>query len=352
MVYPRGTELHDYERTIVDELNITAYMAHADPNNPRTETFGAKYQLASSVIDADILRRGLYSIWSAPNKFDVVLTSRYLGKEVSIKSHQKHIHLAHGVHRGAFHLPPHNDYSDNTLYSYAQKLNRTLLKCREQRLLSNVDTLVVNSEFTAKMMDKCYSLEADKIICPPINVKEYYADRRSRDKFYLYLGRLDPVKRVEEIVESFNQMNINLLIAGTGELHDRLENIANDNVSILGYVSDEKKKMLFSNCSGFIQNTIAEPFGVTTVEALASGAPVIAVDDGNNPYLIQNRVNGVLFDRPCDIGAYKTSKSVKELQEAIKTAENTDWDHERIQQTADSYDISNILTEWKTIINE
>jgi glycosyltransferase involved in cell wall biosynthesis len=351
MVYPRGTELHDYERTIVDELNITAYMAHADPNNPRTETFGAKYQLASSVIDADILRRGLYSIWSAPDKFDAVLTSRYLGKEVSIKPHQKHIHLAHGVHRGAFHLPPRDDYSNNTLYSYAQKLNRTILKHREQRLLSNVDTLVVNSEFTAQMMQKYHDIEANTIIHPPIHTKDYYTDRESNKKFYLYLGRLAKIKRIEEIVEAFNKIDINLLIAGTGELTRRLKKKSDDNIELLGFVSDKKKKELFSTCSGFIQNSIAEDFGVTTVEALASGAPVIAVDDGNNPNLIQHRVNGVLFDRPGDTDAFKTSESAEQLQEAINTAENINWDHKKIQQTAEPYDVSNFLSKWEAAID-
>jgi glycosyltransferase involved in cell wall biosynthesis len=201
------------------------------------------------------------------------------------------------------------------------------------------------------MMQKYHNMEVDTIIHPPIYTKDYYIDRESSKKFYLYLGRLAKIKRIEEIVEAFNKIDINLLIAGTGELARRLKKKSDDNIELLGFVSDKKKKELFSTCSGFIQNSIAEDFGVTTVEALASGAPVIAVDDGNNPNLIQHRVNGVLFDRPGDTDAFKTSESAEQLQEAINTAENINWDHKKIQQTAEPYDVSNFLSKWEAAID-
>jgi glycosyltransferase involved in cell wall biosynthesis len=88
---------------------------------------------------------------------------------------------------------------------------------------------------------------------------------------------------------------------------------------------------------------------MTTVEALASGAPVIAVRDGNNPNLVTNGENGILYgeDPP---RPFQTNSRIERIREAVRKASERDWDYERIQSTASAYDESKCIDEWNSLL--
>lgn len=243
MVYPPRNirSPHNYEQTLSDEFNLGVFISYTKTQEWGTSNFGPIYQLCSNFADGNRFQRTLYSMWRPPKEYETIVSSRYIGKEVTIRPHQQHIHLAHGVHRGAFGLPPRTNFSDNRLKEYVQKMNRLMLRRRERKLLSDVDILIVNSEFTAEMMKKYHGMDPDRIIYPPIPTDQYFTNRNDSNSFYLYLGRLDYIKRVEEIVRGFNALDLNLVVAGDGNLRERLENISDDNIEILGFVSEGKK---------------------------------------------------------------------------------------------------------------
>jgi glycosyltransferase involved in cell wall biosynthesis len=292
-------------------------------------------------ISSDFLDRLRYRAWEPPSKFDTILSSSLVTKAVSHHSHQKRIHLAHGFHRGAFHIPPRNEFSDNPLVRILQKHNRNRLQTIEAESFKKVDELIVNSEFTEQVIQKFYDITPDHIIYPPIETEMYYSDRPTEESFYLYLGRLSEVKGVKEIVRAFSETDHRLVVAGDGSLRDTLVDIAADNVEIVGYVSDNRKRKLMARCNGFIQNSIVEDFGITTVEAVASGAPTIAVNRQNNPNIVNDGQNGMLFE----------PSKITGIKKAVDRAANFDWDHQKIQESADKYDASVCREQWESVLN-
>jgi len=273
----------------------------------------------------------------------VIISSGLVTKSVQNRPDQTRIHLAHGFHRGAFGLPPRNTFSNNRLIQVVQKINRLNLRQNERQDIRQMDILVVNSKFTKSIVEHHLGVTVDRVINPPVSVESYENHRLSDEEFFLFLGRVAEVKGVRQIVDAFEELPYQLRIAGDGPLRDELQSQAQDNIKFLGYVSEKRKRELMGNCHAFIQNSIIEDFGITTVEALASGAPVVAVNHQNNPYLIEDGDTGLLFE---------PSESVKPLQEAIREAAESEWDHELIKEAANQYGEEDCKKEWAEVLNQ
>jgi glycosyltransferase involved in cell wall biosynthesis len=305
--------------------------------------FGCRRELpvVGRRIGGDFLDRYEYAFWKPPAEYDIVISSGLPTKATIHHPSQKRIHLMHGFHKGAFGLPPRDTFSSNPFVELFQKVNRASLRTREQYGLKRADHLVSNSNYTADAIDFYYNLSVGSVLTPPIDYGSFYSDRPTNEKFYLFVSNLEPYKNVEQIVRAFNERSERLVVAGSGSLEEQLAEIADSNVDIVGYVSEERKRELLAECEGFIQNSHAETFGVATVEALASGTPIIAVEDGNNPYLVEDGTNGVL---------YEPSDRTTPLSAAVDRASDIDWDHDQIESDAEQYGYETAEENWRTLL--
>jgi glycosyltransferase involved in cell wall biosynthesis len=300
----------------------------------------------------DAIKRLHYSFWNPPSAYDIIITSGLSTQSLAQWPEQDRIHYFHGIHRGSFGYPARDHYSENSYLKVAQRANRMFIRVLNSISFDMIDTVVANSEFTSNMIKRLYNYEVDEIIHPSfVEVDKYGTDRTDRGEFYLYLGRLADAKGVREIVTAFNELDLPLRVAGRGPLQAELTSQANDNVEILGYISEEKKRSLLSHCRGVINNTISEPFGIVTVEALASGSPVIGSNTGNNPHLITDNETGVLFSYENGGETYQRPDSAAPLINAIKRAESISWDHDHIQSVANRYDKATVLDQWDQLLN-
>lgn len=281
-----------------------------------------------------------YAFWRPPADHDVVISSGLVAKETVHRPGQTRIHLAHGFHRGAFGVPVRDGTSDRATVAALQRANRLLLRALEPRALDRVDVLVANSPFTADMIAHYHGIEADAVIAPPVAVDDFEVGDSGGP--YLYLGNLAPYKGVRDIVEAFADLPHELVVAGDGPLRDEIEALAGDGVTVEGYVSEDRKRELLRDSSGLIQHSVNETFGVTTVEAFASGTPVIAIDRENNPHLVDDGVNGVLFDR----------RGPDAIRAAVERAETVDWDPRAIAETAAPYDADSCETRWRSLLDD
>lgn len=298
----------------------------------------------------DFIDRLEYAFWKPPKDWGYVISVGLPTKATVHYPDQRRIHLAIGFHQGSFGIPPRNEFSDFRIVEYLQKVNRIQLRTWEEAGLERADVIVAQSDLTKTAVEFYLGVSADEIIHPPVDVDSYFSDRPSDDNFYLYLGGLRDYKYLDQVVKAFNDLPHRLVIAGDGPERDKLERMAADNIDFVGYVSPEEKRRLFSRCKGLIQN---HEFGTTAVEALAAGAPVIVVDHSNpvekevlriGAYptdLIETSVNGIV---------YEDSTGIKPLKEAVKTAENTTWDHDEIQESAERYGYDRIATKWRELI--
>ena len=147
----------------------------------------------------------------------------------------------------------------------------------DQLSSTRVDYLIANSTFTAKRIWKYWGRRSE-VIHPPVDVNRFNWNK-PRGDFYLSVCRLVPNKRVDLVVRAFNRLKLPLVVVGNGAEKAYLEDIAGPTVQILGFQSKEKIEKLMSRCRAFVYAGI-EDFGIAPVEAMASGAPVIALGKG------------------------------------------------------------------------
>lgn len=193
-------------------------------------------------------------------------------------------------------------------------LNRFLTK----KYSKNIDIWVCNSKNTQNRIKKYYQADSD-IIYPPIDSKKFYY--RKNKKYFLSVNRLTKHKRVEMQLKAFAKMpKEKLLIIGSYEkgvkqfekIKKYIESKKTKNIEVISWVPDDELKKLYAECKCLIATTKDEDFGMTVVEAMASGKPVIAANQGGYRETIIDGENGILIDK---INYKKIISAVKKINE-------------------------------------
>lgn len=155
----------------------------------------------------------------------------------------------------------------------------------DQRSVSRVDNIVTISENVRQRIRTYYGRDAE-VIYPPVDVSRYrfkeYGD------FWLSANRLYPEKRIELQIETFRSLpGERLLIVGGYAEGDHSSPYAKKvrqnlpkNVEILGEIPEHELIDLYARCKGLLCTAEDEDFGLTPLEAMAAGKPVVAVNEG------------------------------------------------------------------------
>jgi glycosyltransferase involved in cell wall biosynthesis len=165
---------------------------------------------------------------------------------------------------------------------------RTLIKNISNQLkkwdlntLDRVDEFVAISHTIQKRIKDIYQRQA-QVIYPPVDVEKFFWDKSTkREGFYLCVSALVPYKRIDVIIDAFNNMpDKKLIIVGDGNLQKELKNkkVLN-NINFLGWVSDKELLMLYQKAKAFVYMA-EEDFGIAAIEAQSAGLPVIAYGRG------------------------------------------------------------------------
>lgn len=167
--------------------------------------------------------------------------------------------------------------------------------------LKGVQSVMTNSANTRKRI-KSYLNKDASINYPPIDTKKFSC--RTFGGYWLSVNRFYPAKRVELQLDAFRLLpGEKLVIAGSylkGDVSEpyfrKISGMLPPNVSILGCINEKKLHELYSNCRGFIATAIDEDFGMTVVEAMASGKAVVAVNEGGFRETIIDGKTGFLVE--------------------------------------------------------
>ncbi len=250
------------------------------------------------------------------------------------------------------HTPPRYLWTDT--HEYVRNLRKTsiikkflpfyLTKLRMYDALSaqRVDVFVSNSENVARRIKNYYRRDST-VIPPPVEVHEDFMVAR-QGNYFLSGGRLMAYKRFDLIIKAFNMLRLPLIVFGTGRDERELRRMARDNIVFVGRVDDAKRNQLFAECLAFI-NPQEEDFGITPVEAMAHGRPVIAFRSGGNLETVDEHVTGEFFD-------YQTWEH---LAETILRFRRERFNSEIIRQHAKNFSVEQfqvrmrkfVLDEWK-----
>lgn len=169
----------------------------------------------------------------------------------------------------------------------------TSMRTWDKVAADRVDFFLANSETVKRRIQKYYRRESD-VLFPPVDVDHFSISTKPKESF-LIGGRLVPYKRYDLVIEAFNKIGLPLTVFGSGPDEARLRKMAAKNIKFLGRVSDEERARLFSEAIAFIHPQ-EEDFGITPVEAMACGTPVIAYKRGGAVETVVDGVTGILFE--------------------------------------------------------
>lgn len=158
---------------------------------------------------------------------------------------------------------------------------------------NRVDHFIANSHTVARRINKHWRRKA-VVVHPPVTVDDFPLNTNERDNYYLYLGQLVHYKRVDIAIEACNRLGLRLIIAGDGECRKALQDIAGPTVTFIGHQRHDQINSLYANCRALLFPG-EEDFGIVPVEAMSTGAPVIALGCGGATETVIDGKTGVLF---------------------------------------------------------
>lgn len=263
------------------------------------------------------------------NNYDVVISSTSaFAKGVLTRPDTMHISYCH--------TPTRYLWTDTHKYLADLKYNRFIkaglprlmhkLRLWDKMSTDRVDHFVANSQTVRQRIQKYYRRDSD-IIYPPIDLAQFKISD-TVGNYFITGGRLVPYKRFDLVVDVFNRLGWKLKIFGDGPELKRLQKRAKSNIQFLGRIDDKTKARLLSEARAFIHPQL-EDFGITPIESMASGRPVIAYGRGGATETVVPGKTGVLF----------YEQTWEALLDALLHFDHTDWNSEEIRNWAYRYDV-------------
>lgn len=210
------------------------------------------------------------------------------------------------------HTPTRYLWSDTHQYINELKYNKwfkklislvlSRIRLWDRLAADRVDFFIANSRAVQSRIAKYYRRDS-VVIYPPVETERFavsdLSQQKPEERYFLAGCRLAPYKRIDLVVEAFKLLGpeYRLKIFGDGIDLPRLKKLAGEapNIEFLGRVSEAEKAGLYSGAQAFI-NPQEEDFGITVVEAMAAGRPVVAYRRGGALESIREGETGIFFN--------------------------------------------------------
>ena len=278
--------------------------------------------------------------------YDVIISSSS-AESKSVRKKPGAIHICYCHTPTRYYWSHYNEFKHEFNFGILTPIIRPFIpifvhwmRKKDLQSVKGVDFFIANSNVTKDRIKKYYGRDS-VVVHPPVDTKRFITKNNSNKNGYILWGRHVPYKRFDLAIEACNRLAVNLTVVGAGPDTERLKKLAGPTIAFVGRVDDATLVDLAHSSKAFLFPN-EEDFGISAVEALASGLPVIAYKKGGALDIVEDGVTGVFFE----------SQTVDGLIAAIEKFEVTEFSYNTMVQRSKRFDKSLFETKMKKIISD
>lgn len=253
------------------------------------------------------------------SEFDIIVSFSSAEAKAVRKTRPGQVHIAYIHTPTRYYWSHYEEFKKEFSFSALTPFIRPVIPFFVKRMrkldlesTKDIDVFIANSTITQSRIKEYYS-KPSTVVYPPVEVDRFTPPPKGERSGYVVWGRHVPYKRFDLAVQAANQLGAQLTIAGTGPDTERLKSLAGPTVTFVGRISDATLEKLAQTSKAFLFPN-EEDFGISAVEALAAGTPVIAYKKGGALDIVQDGETGIFFE----------NQTVESLVDAIERFEAID----------------------------
>jgi glycosyltransferase involved in cell wall biosynthesis len=263
--------------------------------------------------------------------YDVVISVSGNGEAFGVKTPENTLHVNYCHTPTHYYWRKYDEYLKHPGFGVFDPFARLGLRLLvgplrrwDYKAAQRADIVIANSTHIQADIKKYYRRDST-VIHPPVDTKRFAVSAPKKREGFVTAGRQTPYKRTDLIVRVCAELKLPLTVIGRGPEHQRLAKLAGPTISFLANVTDEDMPKHLASAQAFLF-AAEEDFGVTPVEAMAAGTPVVAYKAGGALDYVAEGKTGIFFEK-------QTAASLRKTLQAFKPT----FDHAAIRKHAQQF---------------
>ncbi len=277
------------------------------------------------------------------SKYDLIISSSYaVAKGLKKKPNQIHLCYCHSPIRYAWDLK--DEYLAN-MSGVKRWVSEGILKYIRNwdlKTASYPDLYIANSAYIADRIKRTYGKEA-VVLHPPVNTHKF-TPHLEKLPYYFTSSRIVPYKKIDLIIEAFNQMpELKLIVSGDGPQLEQLKALGRENIEFTGFLDEKNLVKYMQEAKAFVL-AANEDFGITSLEAQSCLTPVIALKKGGYLETVKENKTGVFFEE----------QTVESIKQAVMKFEKSkmQWYKFEFEQNVNQFSVENFKIGFSQILSK
>lgn len=264
--------------------------------------------------------------------YNLVISSSGNGEAFGIKTPKNTLHVNYCHTPTHFYWRHYDEYLKNPGLGLLNPIARLGLRLLvgplrrwDRKASKRADYFIANSTHIQKDIKQYYGRDS-VVIHPPVDIERFEKTIAKGRRGFVIAGRQVPQKKFDLAIAACNKLNLPLAVLGKGPEHARLVAMAGPAISFTEQVSDRIMEQNLASARAFIFPSL-EDFGITPVEAMAAGTPIIAYQAGGALDYVVPGKTGLFFQK----------QTTDSLAEALKQFNTTQFNHQNIKAAAKAF---------------